>query len=74
MPKLPVLSGEAAIKVFSRFGWQISRQKGSHVTLVKPDSLYVLSIPLHKELDRGLLRAQIKKAGLSVEEFVSACS
>lgn len=29
----------------------------------------MLTVPLHRELDRGLLRALIRKAGLTVEEF-----
>ncbi len=30
-----------------------------------------LSIPQHKELDRGLLRALIRAAAVTVDEFVS---
>lgn len=70
MPTLPVCSGEDVIRAFSKDGWTIDRQKGSHVTLVKTGSVVVLSIPLHRELDRGLLRALIRKAGLSVEQFI----
>jgi hypothetical protein len=29
----------------------------------------VLTVPLHRELDRGLLRSLIRKAGISVEDF-----
>jgi len=29
-----------------------------------------LSIPLHRELKKGLLRALIRDAGMTVEEFV----
>jgi predicted RNA binding protein YcfA (HicA-like mRNA interferase family) len=35
----------------------------------RDDPFAQLSIPDHKELDRGTLRAIIKQAGLSVEEF-----
>lgn len=69
MPKLPVCSGEDAIKAFIKDGWLLGRQKGSHVTLYKTDSFVVLTIPLHDTLDKGLLRSQIKKAGMSVEQF-----
>jgi predicted RNA binding protein YcfA (HicA-like mRNA interferase family) len=51
-------------------GWNVARQKGSHVVLVKPGSMYSLSIPLHDELGPGLLRDQIRKAGLTVDEFI----
>ncbi len=32
--------------------------------------MLVLTIPLHDELDKGLLRSLIRKAGLSVNKFV----
>jgi predicted RNA binding protein YcfA (HicA-like mRNA interferase family) len=45
------------------------RGKG-HIIMVKPDSQVTLSVPKHKELDRGTLRKLIKLAGLTVEEFI----
>ncbi len=68
-PALPVCSGESAIVAFERAGWTKARQHGSHVTLVKAGNPLVLTIPMHRELDRGLLRSQIRKAGISVAEF-----
>jgi predicted RNA binding protein YcfA (HicA-like mRNA interferase family) len=70
MPKLPRISGQEAVKVFQRAGWEVARQRGSHVALTKTGSIYTLSIPLHAELGPGLLRDQIRKAGLTVEEFI----
>lgn len=35
MPAVPVLSGKEVIRVFTRFGWQVSRQRGSHIVLIK---------------------------------------
>jgi predicted RNA binding protein YcfA (HicA-like mRNA interferase family) len=71
MPPLPVVSGEAAIRAFERAGWKRARQKGSHVSLVKPGVNVNLSVPLHRELDRGTLRKLIRLSGLSVEQFVA---
>ncbi|MGB9792989.1 MAG: type II toxin-antitoxin system HicA family toxin [Thermacetogeniaceae bacterium] len=71
MARLPVCSGEDAIRAFEKAGWRVARQKGSHVSLVKPGTPVILTVPLHRELDRGLLRALIRKAGLTVEEFVA---
>ena len=45
------------------------RRHGNHVVLGKPETERVLSVPLHRELDRGTLRSQIRKSGLTVEEF-----
>lgn len=71
MPKPPVLSGWEAIRAFEKAGWRIARQRGNHVVLTQPGSIYTLSIPLHDTLGPGLLRDQIRKAGLTVEEFVA---
>jgi hypothetical protein len=38
--------------------------------LVKPGQRANLSIPDHRELDRGLLRGLIRDAGLTVEQFL----
>ena len=69
MPKLPRISGRKAVRAFQRAGWEVARQRGSHVILTKPGSIYTLSIPLHPVLGPGLLRDLIRKAGLTVEEF-----
>ena len=69
MAELPVCSGAKAIRAFERAGWMRVRQRGSHVSLHKPEIRELLTIPLHTTLDRGLLRSLIRKAGLSVEEF-----
>jgi predicted RNA binding protein YcfA (HicA-like mRNA interferase family) len=69
---LPVVSGRAAAKAFERLGWQILRQRGSHMVYGKPDTPANLSIPDHKELARGTLRGLIRAAGSTVEEFVEA--
>ena len=70
MRSLPVVSGSDAIRAFERAGWQRARQKGSHISLVKPGLNVNLSVPLHRELDRGTLRKLIRLAGLTVDEFV----
>jgi len=69
MPKLPRISGREAICAFRRAGWEVARQRGSHIVLTKTGSLYTLSVPLHPVLGPGLLRSPIRKAGLTVEEF-----
>lgn len=71
MPKPPPISGREAVRVFEKAGWTVARQRGSHVVLTKPGSIYTLSIPLHDVLGPGLLRDQIRKAGLTIDEFIS---
>lgn len=71
MPELPRISGAEAIKAFRRAGFEKKRQRGSHVVLKKEGFPMLLSVPLHKELDRGILRSLIRDAELTVEDFVS---
>lgn len=69
--KILLCSGAEAVKKFQRIGWVIARQKGSHVMLVKPNYLYTLSIPQHRELGPGILKKLIRQAGINIEEFNS---
>ena len=71
MPELPRISGAEAIKAFRRAGFEKKRQRGSHVVWKKEGFPMLLSVPLHKELDRGILRSLIRDAELTVEDFVS---
>lgn len=72
MPALPIVSGRAAVRAFEALGWQVARQRGSHIILTKPGSYVTLSIPDHREVARGTLRSLIRSAAISVEEFVAA--
>jgi len=67
---LPVLSGKEIVRVFESLGWEVSRQRGSHIIMTKPGEIVTLSIPGHKEVARGTLRSLIRSANLTVEEFI----
>ena len=69
MPPLAILSGRDVVKVFAQDGWQMARQRGSHMVLVKPGHMATLSVPDHREVARGTLRSLIRSSGLTVEEF-----
>ncbi len=69
MPSLPTLSGHDAVKVFAKGGWQMVRQRGSHMIMVKPGHMATLSVPDHREIAKGTLRSLIRSSGLTVEEF-----
>lgn len=68
MAKLPVLSGQELIKVLEREGFQIVRQKGSHVSLRKDDFRTV--VPLHSDLSKGTLIGLLKQCGLTKEKLI----
>jgi predicted RNA binding protein YcfA (HicA-like mRNA interferase family) len=70
MPPLPVVSGAQAVKALQRAGWIVNRQRGSHVIMLKTGSMVSLSVPQHRELAPGTLRALIRASGMTVEEFV----
>jgi predicted RNA binding protein YcfA (HicA-like mRNA interferase family) len=70
MTRLANIAGKEAVKAFQRAGWSFSSQVGSHVVLVKAGQRTNLTVPQHKELALGTLRALIRAAGLSVEEFL----
>ncbi len=63
------ISGKDAVAAFQKAGWINRGQVGSHVILTKVGSYVNLSVPQHKELGIGILRALIRHSGLSVEEF-----
>jgi predicted RNA binding protein YcfA (HicA-like mRNA interferase family) len=69
MASLPVISEREAAKAFEKIGFIFHHQKGSHMILYHPNGRH-LSVPDHKELDRGTLRALIRGAGVTVEDFV----
>jgi predicted RNA binding protein YcfA (HicA-like mRNA interferase family) len=71
MSKLPVVSGGECVKALEKIGFIVYRQRGSHITMVRTQPSTQTTIPNHRELDRGTLRAIIRQAGLSVEEFVA---
>ncbi len=72
MSGLHNLKPNRVVKAFERAGWTNEGQRGSHVKLTKEGNPHILSIPVHKgkPIKQDLLLDQIKKAGLTVEEFL----
>jgi predicted RNA binding protein YcfA (HicA-like mRNA interferase family) len=70
MGKLADISGKETVKSFEKAGWRFMGQVGSHVIMVKPGVRANLSIPQHKELSVGTLRALIRNSGLTTDEFL----
>jgi predicted RNA binding protein YcfA (HicA-like mRNA interferase family) len=68
--KLPVVSASNHIKALLGLGYYIRSQQGSLVHLrhpIRPP----LTIPNHKEVARGTLRAIIRQAGLTVDQMTA---
>ena len=70
MPPLPSVSGRKVVRAFAKLGWQVARQRGSHIVLVKEGERATLSVADHKEVAKGTLRSLIRAAGITVDEFV----
>jgi predicted RNA binding protein YcfA (HicA-like mRNA interferase family) len=65
MPKLKRLSGQDVIKVFTSFGFSVIAQRGSHIKLrrmLSDGTKQTLTIPAHRELDIGTLKAIYRQA------------
>ena len=75
MPKLPIISGAHLVKVFAKIGYNIDHQTGSHIILRHKDTPHRrLTVPNHKEIAKGTLRAIIRQAGLSRDGFFELLS
>lgn len=71
MSTLPQISGREVVSALGRLGYELDRQRGSHMILrnTRPPHRRLV-IPDHREVAKGTLRAIIREAGLTVEEFV----
>jgi len=65
MSKLPVISGRKLVSALESAGFRVDRQRGSHIILVRQDPPTLVSVPDHRELDRGTLRAILRQADMS---------
>ena len=72
MPKLPALTGDAVINTLKKVGFQVVRQKGSHVRMEHEDGR-VATIPIHaaKTIGKGLLRKILRDAEISRDDFIA---
>ncbi len=70
MSRLPQISARECIRALEGAGFFVKRQVGSHIILRREEPFTQVTVPDHKELGRGTLRAIVRQAGLSVEEFL----
>jgi predicted RNA binding protein YcfA (HicA-like mRNA interferase family) len=68
--KLPRVSGREVVRAFARIGYEVDRQRGSHIVLRHRDPPHRrLVVPDHREIAKGTLRKLIREAGLTIDEF-----
>lgn len=72
MSNIPQISGKKLIKALGKIGFQIIRQKGSHIRLVRihRGQKQLVTVPNHKVVRKGtLVNGILKPIGLSLEDF-----
>jgi len=71
MTKLPTdLSGKELIRILTRLGFTVQRQRGSHIVLRRESPFTRVTVPDHKNLRVGTLRTILNQANLSVEQLL----
>ena len=70
--KLPITSARKVIKALKSVGFEVTRQSGSHIILVKFEYNKKLTVvvPNHEEIAKGTLLSIIQQSGLTKEEFI----
>jgi predicted RNA binding protein YcfA (HicA-like mRNA interferase family) len=74
MTKLPVVSGRQGIRALGLVGFRVKRQSGSRIVLRRDSPFAQVVVPDHKSLDRGTLRAILRHAAITVEDFARILS
>jgi predicted RNA binding protein YcfA (HicA-like mRNA interferase family) len=72
MPVLRKISGKECLKILcNKLGFQIARQRGSHIVLKKetPEGKVGTVVPMHPEIKIGTLKGILEQAKVNVEEF-----
>ena len=70
MSRLPILSGRKVIRALEQIGFEVVRQRGSHVRLKHEDGR-VVTVPVHagQDISRGLLRKILRDAELTPQKL-----
>ncbi len=70
MTRLPTLSAQQILSALQQAGFQITHQRGSHVSMVHRARRLRTVVPIHPgDVSRPLLKKIIKQCGFSEDEF-----
>lgn len=74
MPKLPQVTGSELVGALQKAGFEITRQRGSHVQVRReePDGgITTFPVPLHsgKTIKKGTLKGILRKSRMEIEEL-----
>jgi len=70
MTKLPSLTSKDILSILKKLGFEIKRQKGSHVFLQHPDGRATV-VPIHsgETIGPGLMAKILRDVNMTKEEF-----
>ena len=70
MPKIPLISGDKAVKAFEKLGYKVVRQRGSHLRMRRGN--LAVTAPIHPgDLPVTVMRSILRQAQLTDEEFLA---
>ena len=66
MPKLPQVNGAELVRLLQSLGYEVVRQRGSHIRLKKITTLgeHAITVPAHKVIAKGTLSDIIGRVSL----------
>lgn len=63
------MPGRVCVAALVKIGFAVDRQRGSHIILKRNYPPCRLVVPDHLALDKGTLRAILRQAAITVDEF-----
>lgn len=69
VPRLTPVSCRQFVRFLEAHGYKRERQKGSHLTLVKPGTARPVVVPMHDEVSVGVMMACLRTAGITRAEL-----
>jgi predicted RNA binding protein YcfA (HicA-like mRNA interferase family) len=69
MPRLTPQNYRILISVFSKIGYSVDRQEGSHVIMTKPGTARPLVIPARAEVPVFVIKNLLRSSGMNREEY-----
>jgi predicted RNA binding protein YcfA (HicA-like mRNA interferase family) len=69
---LSVVSGRKVVKALTKAGFEVAGRRGSHIKLKKKvdGKVFVVIVPDHGELAKGTLKAILRQANITREDFL----
>lgn len=73
MSKVPSLNYPEVISAFQRAGWNVVRQRGSHIRMQRgsAEGIQKITVPAHKPIKRSTLAKLLKDAGMPLDDFIT---